>query len=32
VDIATIKINGVAVDPSASYRITVNNFLADGGH
>jgi 5''-nucleotidase/2'',3''-cyclic phosphodiesterase and related esterases len=24
-------INGVAVDPSATYRITVNSFLADGG-
>jgi 5'-nucleotidase len=28
---ASIKINGVAVDPAASYRITVNNFMADGG-
>jgi 5'-nucleotidase len=24
-------INGVAVDPTASYRVTVNNFLAGGG-
>jgi 5'-nucleotidase len=24
-------INGVAVDPTASYRVTVNNFLAAGG-
>jgi 5'-nucleotidase len=31
VDPATIQINGVTVDPAASYRITVNNFLADGG-
>ena len=31
VDPASIMINGVAVDPAASYRITVNNFLADGG-
>lgn len=31
VDPATIKINGVTVDPNASYRVTVNNFLADGG-
>jgi len=31
VDPTTIKINGVTVDPSASYRITVNSFLADGG-
>ena len=31
VDAATIKIGGVAVDPAASYRVTVNSFLADGG-
>lgn len=31
VDPGSIKINGVTVDPSASYRITVNNFMADGG-
>jgi 5'-nucleotidase len=31
VDPATIKINGVTVDPLASYRVTVNSFLADGG-
>ena len=31
VDPATITINGVSVDPSASYRVTVNSFLADGG-
>jgi 5'-nucleotidase len=31
VDIASIKINGVAIDPSGSYRVTVNSFLADGG-
>ena len=31
VDPATIKINGVTVDPGASYRVTVNSFLADGG-
>ncbi len=31
VDAATILINGVPVDPSASYRVTVNSFLADGG-
>jgi 5'-nucleotidase len=29
--IASIKINGVAIDPNASYRVTVNSFLADGG-
>ncbi|MGH3747260.1 MAG: bifunctional metallophosphatase/5'-nucleotidase [Micromonosporaceae bacterium] len=31
VDPASIKINGVAVDPNASYRITVNSFMASGG-
>jgi 5'-nucleotidase len=31
VDPSTIMINGVVVDPAASYRITVNSFLADGG-
>lgn len=31
VDPASIMINGVTLDPSASYRITVNSFLADGG-
>ena len=31
VDPATIMINGVTVDPSGSYRVTVNSFLADGG-
>lgn len=31
VDPATIMINGVTVDPLASYRVTVNSFLADGG-
>ncbi|MQA27737.1 MAG: bifunctional metallophosphatase/5'-nucleotidase [Micromonosporaceae bacterium] len=31
VDASTIAIDGVAVDPSASYRITVNSFLASGG-
>jgi 5'-nucleotidase len=31
VDPASIMINGVVVDPSASYRVTVNSFLADGG-
>ena len=28
---ASIKIDGVTIDPAASYRITVNNFMADGG-
>lgn len=31
VDPASIKINGIVVDPAASYRVTVNSFLADGG-
>jgi 5'-nucleotidase len=31
VDPDSITINGVVVDPAASYRITVNNFMADGG-
>jgi 5'-nucleotidase len=26
-----LTIGGVAVDPGASYRVTVNSFLADGG-
>jgi 5'-nucleotidase len=29
--ISAIAINGVPIDPAASYRVTVNNFLADGG-
>ena len=29
--VSDLKINGVDVDPAASYRITVNNFLAGGG-
>jgi len=31
VDPASIKIDGVTIDSTASYRITVNNFMADGG-
>jgi 5'-nucleotidase len=31
VDPATIMLNGVVIDPAASYRVTVNSFLADGG-
>jgi 5'-nucleotidase len=31
VDIASIMINGVPIDPDRSYRVTVNSFLADGG-
>jgi 5'-nucleotidase len=29
--VSNMKINGVAVDPAAPYRVTVNNFLAGGG-
>ena len=31
VDPASITIDGVPVNPTASYRVTVNSFLADGG-
>jgi 5'-nucleotidase len=31
VDPASIKINGVVVNPASSYRVTMNSFLADGG-
>lgn len=31
VDIASIMIDGVPINPAASYRVTVNSFLADGG-
>ena len=31
VDPASIMLNGAPVDPVASYRVTVNSFLADGG-
>jgi len=31
VDPTTIEIGGVAVVPTASYRVTVNSFLAEGG-
>ena len=29
--ISNIRIGGVLIDPAATYRVTVNNFLADGG-
>ncbi|KGN34809.1 5'-nucleotidase [Knoellia sinensis KCTC 19936] len=29
--ISNVRINGVPLDPAATYRVTVNNFLADGG-
>ena len=31
VDPSSIKINGIQVDPAASYRVSVNNYIADGG-
>ena len=31
VDPASIRIDGVVVSPGASYRVTMNSFLADGG-
>jgi 5'-nucleotidase len=31
IDPATIMINGTPISPVATYRVTVNNFLADGG-
>jgi 5'-nucleotidase len=29
--ISDMKLNGVAIDPAATYHVTANNFLADGG-
>jgi 5'-nucleotidase len=31
VDPNSIMLNGSVIDPAASYRVTVNSFLADGG-
>lgn len=31
VDPSTIELNGQTIDPDATYRIVVNNFLSDGG-
>ncbi|WP_438024192.1 bifunctional metallophosphatase/5'-nucleotidase [Sorangium sp. So ce233] len=31
VDIASIRINGVPIEPARAYRVTVNSFLASGG-
>ena len=31
IDPSTITINGIPVDPDATYRVTVNSFIADGG-
>jgi 5'-nucleotidase len=29
--VSNVRIDGVPIDPGATYRVTVNNFLADGG-
>ena len=29
--VSNVRVNGVALDPNATYRVTTNNFLADGG-
>jgi 5'-nucleotidase len=29
--VSNVRINGVPLDPAATYRVTTNNFLADGG-
>ncbi len=31
VSITNVQLNGVALDPAATYMVTVNSFLADGG-
>ncbi len=31
VTVSNVKLNGVALSPTAYYNVTVNNFLADGG-
>ncbi len=31
IDPAKIALNGILIDPATNYRVTVNNFLADGG-
>jgi 5'-nucleotidase len=31
VTISNVMLNGVALDPTGTYNVTVNNFLADGG-
>lgn len=31
VSVTNIKLNGVALNPAATYIVTINNFLADGG-
>ena len=32
IDISSIKINGTSINPSSSYRVTVNNRMADGSY
>ena len=29
--VSDVEVNGIALDPMATYRVTTNNFLADGG-
>ncbi|NEV64088.1 hypothetical protein G3446_19740 [Thiorhodococcus minor] len=31
VSVSNVRLNGEALDPVATYDVTVNNFLADGG-
>jgi 5'-nucleotidase len=31
VSVTNVRLNGVLLDPAATYMVTVNNFLADGG-
>jgi 5'-nucleotidase len=31
ITVSNVRLNGVALDPGATYRVTVNNFLVDGG-
>ena len=31
IDPASIQLNGVTLSPTTTYRVTTNNFLADGG-
>jgi 5'-nucleotidase len=30
--LSDVQINGVALDPAATYRVTTNNSFADGGN
>ncbi len=31
ISVTNVQLNGVALDPAATYQVTVNNFLAEGG-